>query len=259
MFDTHAHLNHSSFAGKVEKIINNSQKEGVEKILVPGIDFSSSQDSLLLAEKYPGVCFSSAGVHPSFTGNLEKEFQKVELFVGKNLKKIKAVGECGLDFTERYLALMSKKEQVFLFEKHIKLAEETGLPLIIHARKAVKTAIKILEKRNCKAKGVFHCFAGRKKEIKDVLNLPGSWFFGIDGNITWDEKLKKRVSLIPLEKLLLETDSPYLSPVPHRGEKNTPANLKFIAQEIAEIKNKKLKEVQQRTSLNAERLFLRKN
>ncbi len=256
MFDTHAHLNHSSFAGKVGKIINESQKEGVEKILVPGVDLSSSKNSLLLAEKHLGVCFSSAGVHPSFRGNSKKEFQRIELFIRKNLKEVKAVGECGLDFTERYLASMNKKEQIFLFERHIKLAEEASLPLIIHARKAVKNAIKILEERNCKTRGVFHCFAGGKKEIKDILNLPGSWFFGIDGNITWDKKLKKIVSLIPLEKLLLETDSPYLSPVPHRGETNTPANLKFVAQEVARIKKKNLKEVQQRTSHNAERLFL---
>lgn len=165
---------------------------------------------------------------------------------------IVAIGETGLDFKEPPPGEeeRSKEEQARLFQGQITLAQKYHLPLLVHARsssahkglrkdkEAVDEVIEILTMKQCNhatMKGVFHCYAGGKKRISKILNLPNSWYFGFDGNLTYDEGLQNIIQLIPPERLLIETDSPFLAPVPHRGEVNTPAYLPFIQQKINEI------------------------
>lgn len=236
MIDTHAHLDRLCDIDR-----------GIDKIVLAASNVVDSENNLLLAEEYPEKLLASVGIHPQECQDSPLKLKKI---VEKNYKKIGAIGECGLDFSGEY----DEKKQREIFETQIELAQKYNFPLIIHARKAVDEVVEILKKYE-NLSGVFHCYAGGNKRIKKVLELGENWYFGIDGNLTYEVGLVDVVKNIPGDRLILETDSPYLTPVPFRGEINSPKNTVYIYQKVAEIWGKSFEETEKIIDENAKKLF----
>lgn len=236
MIDTHAHL---------ERLCDIDR--GIDKIILAASSIADSQNNLILGEKYPKILLVSVGIHPMESQGSPIKLEKI---VEKNHKKIVAIGECGLDFSSDY----DEKRQIMIFRKQIELALKYKKPLIIHARKAVDEVIKILKEYK-NLFGVFHCYAGGNKRIKKVIELGKNWYFGIDGNLTYEEGLVDVVKNIPKDRLILETDCPYLTPVPFRGEINSPKNMVYIYKKVAEIWGLSFEETEKIVDENAKRLF----
>ena len=246
MIDTHAHLT-GRFCDlpigrqAVERVVEESKKAGLWGIVLAASNVEESVENIELWKKWKGFLFPAIGIHPQQTDSentdsIDKQIEQLDELIGKNKKKIVAVGECGLDYStpppdekER-----SKEVQEKLFRGQICLSVKYKLPLIIHARKAVDEVIEILsEYKNLK--GVFHCYTGGKKRIKKVLALGKNWYFGINGNLTYENGLIEVVKEIPKERLVLETDSPFLTPEPFRGKKNKPVYVKYVYEKMSEI------------------------
>ncbi len=270
MIDTHAHLT-GNFCKNTGKVIERSLKKKVSKIILAASNVRESRENIELAKKYPGVLFPTVGIHPQQTDaenadSLERQLERIGELIKKNKDLVVGVGETGLDYLSTTADRpapkgekdRTRKEQQKLFEGQLKLAAEYRLPVIIHARKAVDEAIETVnrfEKKHGARKGVFHCYAGGKKRIKRILDLSGKWYFGVNGNLTYDPGLEEVLKEIPLDRLLLETDSPFLSPVPHREEINEPGNVRLVYKKVAEVLKKKEKDVENLVDENAERLF----
>ena len=257
LIDTHTHLNFADYGLDVDAVIKRAVENGVTKIICASSNLRDSEESIKLAQKYSGIVYATVGIHPQQTDPENNTTLKEQIDQAKKLvdnKEVVAIGECGLDFSlpppgekER-----SKEDQIFLFNELIKLNFKTKLPLLIHSRESFIEIIDLLSGYK-NLQGVFHCYSGGKKGIIKVQNL--GLLFGVDGNLTYDEGLQNIFKLIPLEQILLETDSPYLTPVPFRGQRNEPANIKFIAKKLTEIKETTLEEVSTITSTTTTRLF----
>jgi TatD DNase family protein len=236
MIDTHAHLDTLCDVDR-----------GIDKIVLAASNVADSLNNLILGKKYPDKLLVSVGIHPMESHDSPVELEKI---VKINNKKIVAIGECGLDFSGNF----DKEKQIIVFKKQIELAQKYKLPLIIHARKAVDEVIEILKEYK-NLSGVFHCYAGGNKRIKKVLDLGENWYFGIDGNLTYEVGLEEVVKNIPKDRLILESDSPYLTPVPFRGEINSPKNVEYIYKKVAEIWELNFKETEKIIDENAKKLF----
>jgi len=240
MIDTHAHL---------EEILCDTRGE-VDKIILASSDFESSKRNLELAKKYDFL-YPAIGIHPQSPAD---EINKLESLIDKN---VIAIGECGLDFselpdkaTDSFAVLAARQKTVFCLQ--IELAQKNKLPLIIHARKAVDETIDILKEYK-NIYGVFHCYAGGNKRIKKVVEL--GFYFGIDGNLTYEDGLVDVVKNIPKDRLILETDCPYLTPIPYRGQENKPAYVKYIYEKVAEVWKVSFEETERMIDENARKLF----
>lgn len=236
MIDTHAHL---------ERLCDID--EGIDKIILAASNIDDSQNNLLLGEKLPEKLLVAVGIHPQECEVSPAELKKI---VEENYEKITAIGECGLEFLSDY----DRKKQEKVFRAQIELAQKYKKPIIIHARKAVDETVEILKEYK-NLSGVFHCYAGGNKRIKKVLELGENWCFGIDGNLTYEEGLVDVVKNIPKDKLILETDSPYLTPEPFRGQENNPNNVIYVYKKVAEIWEKSFEETEEIIDGNAKRLF----
>lgn len=260
MFDTHCHLNFSDYEKDLSSVIKRSVDSGVGKIICASSNIADSIKAVEIARKYPQIVYASVGIHPQKTDPFNKDSLEKQIEILRKLsleKEVRAIGECGLDFSPAPPEEENRpfKEQIFLFEEQIKIAKENNLALIVHSRKSFDETIKVLTKyQNGSLKGVFHCYTGGKKGITKVSDL--GFYFGIDGNVTYDEGLNNVVKEIPIEKILLETDSPFLTPIPFRGQRNEPANLKIIAEYIAEIKKIDILKIRQETLKNSQKLFI---
>ncbi len=261
LIDTHAHLNFPDFENDLESIIKQAQENGVEKIICASSNVTDSAKAIEIATKYPGVVYAAVGIHPQKTDPENQNSVPVQIQELEELAKQKglvAIGECGLDYSpapseekER-----TKEEQIFLFRHQIELALKLSLPLIIHSRKAFADTFNILKEYfhlSNKLKGVFHCYAAGKSEIRQVEEI--GFYFGVDGNLTYDLGLQNVVKQIPLEQIMLETDAPFLAPEPHRGLRNTPSSVKIIAEFLGQLKDCSLAEVCQKTTENAQKIF----
>lgn len=244
--DTHAHLNFPDYQDDLEEVIKRSIENGVKKIICVSSSLKDSIKAIEIAQKYPGLVYAAVGIHPHQTDiqeklSLEEQIKKLEK-LAKN-SQVVAVGECGLDFSPAPPMEKDRleKEQIFLFKKQIEIALALNLPLLIHARKALPQVLEILHSFQDKPRGVFHCYSGGKSDIKKIEELGFS--FGLDGNLTYDVGLQNVVREIPLEEILLETDSPFLSPEPYRGLRNEPKNVKIIAEFLAQLKGLPLRQV----------------
>lgn len=252
MIDTHAHLT-KRFCDPTENI-----EQGINKIkiVLAASNVEESKENIELAKKNSNL-FASVGIHPQATDPDNKLSVDEQLdLLDKLAKNAIAIGETGLDYSpvlpnERE---RGKKEQEKLFRGQIGLALKHKLPLIIHARKAVDEVISIISEYDDLV-GVFHCYAGGKKRIRRVLELGNGWYFGIDGNITYEVGLSDVVVEIPQDRLVAETDSPFLTPIPHRGETNKPEYVKFVYKKIAEIWEKSFEEAEKILDKNAKALF----
>jgi len=251
--DTHTHLDFPEFDGDRERIIERALAAEVRAMINVGTDLASSQAAVALAEAYPQV-YAAVGVHPHDARTMTGEMLE-ELSALAKHPKVVAVGEIGLDF---YRDLSPRDQQRQVFEQQLALAREIGKPVIIHDREAHKEVMAILRRwaEGCQQPvGVLHCFSGDLAMAQEAIEL--GFYVSIAGPVTFQnaQRLRELVRQLPLEKLLIETDCPYLTPHPHRGKRNEPAYVKFVAQEVARIKGLSLEEVARLTSDNARSLF----
>ncbi len=235
MIDTHAHID-STLCDIDGGVLN--------AVILSGANLETSKNNLLLADKYPFL-YPAVGIHPT---ELNDDINLLEDLV-KYSNSI-AVGECGLEF----MGGEDIKKQEEYFRKQIELAQKYNKPLIVHARKAMDETIKILGEYK-DLRGVIHCYTGGKKRIKKILDLPGEWYFGIDGNLTYEVGLEEVVKSIPRDRLLAETDSPLLTPEPFRGQENKPEYVKYVYQKIADIWGDSFETTEKILDENAKRLF----
>ncbi|MBU1070917.1 TatD family hydrolase [Patescibacteria group bacterium] len=231
LIDTHCHLTDKRFDGDIEGVLERAGAVGVEKIIAPSTSLGDAKQAVKIADKFKGV-YCLVGVHPE---HVDETVDIARLRdVVESSRKVVGVGEIGLDF-HYDKEKKTKNKQIELFEKQLELAVELGLPVAIHAREAEEEMREVFEKlkeRNLQG-GVFHCWGGNRDFLEYVLDK--GFYVSFCGNITYknNEKLRDLLKLVPLERLLLETDSPYLSPEPLRGELNEPKNVKITAKFIA--------------------------
>jgi TatD DNase family protein len=251
LIDSHTHLYLAEFAEDIDTVIKNALHGGVEKMLLPHIDSRTTDALFTLCEKYPGTCLPMMGLHPtSVNGDPEPEMKLVAGWLEK--RKFVAIGEVGMDL---YWDKSYKKQQEQVFEQHIAWSKQFGLPLVIHSRNAVNELLNILSKhRNENLTGVFHSFTGNLEQALAAIELGFS--IGINGIITFKNSgLEKMLAGIGLANILLETDAPYLAPVPYRGKRNESAYLGLIAARIAEICGTSAEQVAAITTANSTKLF----
>lgn len=251
IIDTHCHLYSEEFDVDREAMIKRAQQLGVQKFYLPGIDSESIGAMLKMEEDYPNVCFPMMGLHPCYVKeNYKEELNIVENWLLK--RKFVAIGEIGLDF---YWDKTFAAEQSEVFNNQMQLALNHQLPIVIHTREAMQATIDAVKPFAAKGlTGIFHCFSGSYESAKEIIGM--NFLLGIGGVITYKNAgLAEVVSKIDLQHLVLETDAPYLTPVPHRGKRNESAYLEFIINKIAAVKNISVEEVAAVTTANAEKLF----
>lgn len=251
IFESHAHYDDEAFDEDRDELLSGMAGKGVGFIINVGANLKTTENTVRLTEQYPFV-YGAAGVHPADVEELDEE-KMAWLREQCGRDKIVAVGEIGLDY---HWPEPAAKVQKRWFVRQLELAAETGLPVIIHSRDAAKDTLDILKQfHGPAAGGVIHCFSYSKEMAEEFLKL--GYYFGIGGVVTFSnaKKLKEAVRALPADKLLLETDSPYLAPVPYRGKRNSSLNLGLIAQAVAEIKGMTCEEVVRITAENAARLF----
>jgi len=250
MIDTHAHIDVQEFEGIRDEILARAEEANIEKIIIPAIEPKTFDNLINVASSSDRFCYG-IGIHPHNSNEIDGEAIKiVEQII--NEKNPVAVGEIGLDY---YYDFSPPEIQKSLFRQQIKLSKKYNLPVIIHNRDAFDDLFTILEdEQDGSLTGVLHCFSGNTEQLEKAINLGFNVSF--TGNITFKKtNLEETVREAPLNKILLETDSPWMAPVPHRGKKNEPAFLKFIAEKIAEIKKISIDEVITMTTQNAKSLF----
>ncbi|MCL4384353.1 TatD family hydrolase [Patescibacteria group bacterium] len=239
MIDTHAHL--------TKRLNEKFELPAISRVILAGSTLEDSEENIDLASQFPGTLSAAVGVHPQ-----EIIFDETRLEdLLQNNPGIVAVGECGLDFSHEF----NFKEQERKFRAQIELAITYRKPLIIHARKAVDETVVILNEYAKIVGGVFHCYSGGRKRIPKITDLGERWFMGIDGNVTYEEGLAGVVKSIPKDRLVLETDSPLLTPLPYRGEKNKPDWVLYVYRKVAEIWQMSFEETERIIDDNAQRLF----
>ena len=254
MTDTHSHLYGSEFDEDREEALLRAREAGVERILLPNINEETIAPMLALCKQHPDYCYPMMGLHPE---DVREDWREVldrmhERFTEVDPPYI-AVGEVGLDF---YWDEAYKKEQVEAFRVQAEWAAEVGLPLMIHSRKAQKELIETLSSVGGELTGVFHCFCGSLDEAEELLGLFPCFCLGIGGVLTYKKSpLPEVVRNVPLERLVLETDCPYLAPVPKRGKRNESAYVAFTAQRLAEECGLTIRQVEEQTEKNVMRLF----
>ena len=239
LIDTHAHLD----------MLSELDISEVGKIVVPSVEINTMDKVVALSEN-PSV-YSMVGIYPSEAKTYSQEVENKMIELAKN-PKVVAIGEIGLDYYWDKSFVELQKE---VFIKQIKLANRLNLPIVVHDREAHKDCFDILKEHNNGSKVLFHCFSGSAEFMKECVRE--GWYIALGGVVTFKNavKMKKVAREIPLEKLVLETDSPYLTPVPYRGKENKPAYVRFVAEEIANLRNMSVEEIIDITTNNAERFF----
>lgn len=254
--DSHCQLNFSDFDTDRPMVIGNAKKAGVKQFIVPSVDHNSCRTAIHLASIHPKVVYAAVGYHPyEAPHNPDVSYIETLLENPANKNYIVAVGECGLDYHQYKgeVAGGRKDVQQELFKTQLMLALTYDLPVIIHCREAFEDLFTILRSMPNMPKGVLHCFSGGLQDLRYAEEL--GLYMGIDGNVTYSKQLAMIVPSIPLSKLLLETDAPYLTPEPHRGTRNEPKYIPLIAQKIAELQNKPIEEIEEATTENTKSLF----
>jgi len=248
-FDSHAHYDDPRFDADREELLNSFKENGVDYIINVGADIPASRASVKLAEDY-GFIYAAVGVHPHSADTLNEDgFKALEKLCG--MPKVAALGEIGLDY---YYDNSARDSQRYWFKRQLELAARMNLPVIIHSREAAAETFNIIEESHIR-RGVMHCYSGGVPMALEYVKM--GFYIGVGGVITFEKvrKLREAVEAIPLENILLETDAPYLAPVPYRGKRNNSNYLTFIAMKIAEIKGIPLQDVADMTFSNALNVF----
>lgn len=252
MIDSHCHINDRAFVGKEKEYVEDSKKEGVDTFLVVGCDLKTSKEAVRITKEFEG-CYAAIGIHPSDSKHAGKnDLEEIEKLVSNN--RVVAIGEIGLDFywdKEENI----KQDQREYFIKQIDLANKYNLPISIHCRDAYEECLNILKTHPVKKGGAMHCYSGSKEMMVNFLRL--GFYIGIGGTVTFKNavKVKEVAATVPSDRYLLETDSPYLAPTPHRGEQNHSKYIPLIAKQIAELRNVSVNQVEKETNENFKRLF----
>ena len=264
MIDVHCHLNFGSFKNDYDEVINKAITDGVKIIIIASTDIESSTLAIDLAKKYENL-YAIVGIHPHNADKLENDWDTKLLRIAKSSKKVVGIGEIGLDyFSHDGNAIIEPDLQKKVFIRQIEIANELKIPLQIHNRLAGSDILEILINHKSliinQPPGMFHCMSGNLDFLKKVINL--GFYIGFDGNITYEgiakgenTTLTDLVSNTPIDRVLTETDSPYLAPEPYRGSRNTPSHVIIVAEEIAKIKDLNINVVKSKTFKNAEQLF----
>ena len=249
--DTHAHLYAAELTSDLDLVMKNALAIGINKIIMPAIDSSSLDAMLKVEQQFPENCIAMMGLHPCYVKeNYKEELKLVEEWIEK--RKFIAIGEIGLDF---YWDKTFTKEQHIVFETQMQWALDLNLPIAIHTRNAMGETIEAVKPFAKKGlRGVFHCFSGSKESAEQIISM--GFHLGLGGVLTYKNAgVAEAVKDIPMEYLVLETDAPYLAPVPYRGKTNEPAYMLEVAKKLAEIKSLPLHEIAAITTSNAEKLF----
>ena len=249
--DTHAHIYLDDFKDDLNDVVARAKKDGISTILMPAIDSSTHPAMLQTEEGFPGLCRSMMGLHPcSVKDDYQSELAGVEDQLSK--RAFVAIGEIGLDF---YWDISFKSQQYDAFQRQIVFALTYNIPIVIHSRNAVDECIKVVQDhQDGKLKGVFHCFSGTIEQARKIIDL--GFYLGIGGVLTYKNSgLDKVIDEITLDSIILETDAPYLSPVPYRGKRNESGYITIVADKLAGIKKTKVSEIAKITTQNAEKLF----
>ena len=249
-FDSHAHYNDEKFDIDREKLLNNIYNSGTTKIINAGYSLESSKNAIEIAEKHDFM-YATVGISPNDIENFEEQ-NLLEIEKLAQNKKVVAVGEIGLDY---YWNKENKDLQKHIFIAQIGIANKLNLPIVIHTREAIYDTLDILKNNRCNKKGIFHCCPLNKDLVREGLKL--GFYISFAGSVTFknSKNAEEIIKMVPLEKMLVETDSPYLSPEPLRGKRNDSRNVKYIAQKIADIKGITLEEVAKITYKNAESIL----
>ena len=251
--DTHTHLDSEEFKADLPDVIGRAKAQGVGRVLVPAIDLKSVDTVLAVCRQFPGYAFPMIGLHPEEV-KADWETQLCQLKARFTEASFIAIGEVGLDF---YWDRTFEREQLLAFEAQVGWAVETQLPLMIHCRKAQNELLHILKRYEKELSGgVFHCFTGNQKEAEQLLKFE-RFALGIGGVLTFKSShLREDLpAVVPLERIVLETDSPYMAPVPHRGERNESAFVRLVLEKLAEVYGVSAEEVAQTTEENVRRIF----
>ncbi len=251
MVDTHIHLYANEFVEDLELVIERSRFAGISRVYLPAIDSHSHDQMINLSDKHPDYCIPMMGLHPCYVNEqCESELSIVKSWLDK--RPFAAIGEIGLDF---YHSVEFKTQQEKAFQIQIEWALEKELPIVIHSRSSMDECIKMVAQYGKgNLRGIFHCFGGDERQAKKVIDL--GFYLGIGGVVTYKNAgLAKIVEQTSLEHMVLETDAPYLSPVPFRGKRNECSYLLYIAQKIAELKGVSVEEVDETTTANAKKIF----
>jgi len=251
IIDTHCHLYLPEFDGDRNLMMDRAEKEGVSRFYLPGIDSGVIDSMLALEIEYPNRCFATMGLHPcSVKENYEEELGLVESWLAK--RKFVAIGEIGLDF---YWDKTFTDQQYDAFVRQILLARKYRIPIIIHSRDSIQECIATVARNTGDdLTGIFHCFGGTIENAQSIIEM--GFYLGIGGVLTYKNSgLATVIENISLEHIVLETDAPYLTPVPLRGKRNESSYLKYIVQKLAEVKKTNVEEVAEITTMNAQKIF----
>ena len=250
-FESHAHYDDERFDDDRDELLASFPAEGIETVVNSSSDIASSRASIALAEKYP-FFYASVGVHPHEVSKMREADIDTLRELSKH-PKVVAIGEIGLDF---YYDLSPRDDQRYWFKRQLALAEDLDMPVIIHSRDASQECFDIISASNVR-KGVIHCYSGSAPMAQDYADM--GFYIGIGGSLTFknNKKTVEVVEKLPLEKILIETDSPYLAPVPYRGRRNDSRLLKYVVEKISEIKNVPEIDICNITKNNAIELFIK--
>lgn len=249
LIDTHAHID--MLEDEPVSVLKKMEEFGVKKAVIPAVEIKTQDKVVELANNYENI-YGMVGIFPTEAKTYTDEFESKMEEIAKNSKKIVAVGEIGLDYYWDKSFIELQKE---IFIKQIKLANRLNLPIVVHDREAHKDCFDILQAENSGSEVLFHCFSSSVEFMRECVKQ--GWYIAIGGVVTFKNaiKMKDVAREVPLDKLVLETDSPYLTPVPFRGKPNTPAYVKYVAEEIAGLREMDLSELIDKTTTNAERFF----
>jgi TatD DNase family protein len=251
LIDTHAHIYSEDFIDDIDEVVEHAYENDIKKIILPNIDSASIKRLTDLTDAYPHLLYPLMGLHPnSVSEDYGEELQAIEYWLDK--RKFYGIGEIGIDL---YWDRTYIEQQKHAFRSQIKMAGSRQLPVVIHVRESFSEVYEILKnEQNGSLKGIFHCFSGSEEEAKKITEM--GFFLGIGGIITFkNNDLSDVIKNISIENIVLETDSPYLAPVPKRGRRNESAYLVYIAQKVAEIYDISVDEVAKITTHNARNLF----
>ena len=251
IIDSHCHLDYEPLIDNIDQVLLNAKNNNITSLLTIGTSLESSKKVLDIVDKYPDI-YGTIGIHPNSTTGHLNDLDKL-IDIKKKSKKIIGFGETGLDY---FYKRSEKRDQIFSFEKHIEFAISEKVPVIIHTRDADEDTISIIKKYYNRTKFLIHCFTGSLEFAKNLLNL--ECLISFSGIVTFknSNELRNVVKYVPLERMLIETDSPYLSPDPLRGKSNEPANVKIVGENIAKIKEISFEEVAKLTTENFKKFFL---
>lgn len=249
--DTHCHLDGEEFREDLDAVVIRAQEAGVAAIGIPGIDLKSCQTVIDLCHRYPGYCYPMLGLHPE---EVRSDWREVLTAIYPVVRETIAIGEVGLDF---YWSREFEQEQLEAFEQQVRWSVELQLPLMIHCRKAQNEMVSILKRyKNDLPGGVFHCFTGNELEAKELLQFE-RFVLGIGGVLTFKKSHLPEVlpAVVPLDRIVLETDAPYMAPVPMRGQRNEPAFMAHVLHKLAEAYGVSEEEVAEKTTQNCKKVL----